>query len=108
MKFRPSAGRNRLWLIFFAVVVFAGSLVAQPSAGRLRGLVTDPSGAVIPGAAVSVKNASGLSIAVKSDGAGNYEVKNLAPGKYTVSVAAKGFRATGDDVEIAAGQEKKL
>jgi hypothetical protein len=95
-------------LIFFAVVVFAGSLVGQSTTGRLRGLVTDPSGAVIPGAAVSVKNASGLSLAVKSDGAGNYEVKNLSAGKYTVSVVAKGFRATAEEVEITAGQEKKL
>src|SRR5215471_11845696 len=107
MKFRPSAERNRLWLTFVAVVVFAGSLVAQPTAGRLRGLVTDPSGAVIPGASVSVKNASGLAIAVKSDGAGNYDVKNLTPGKYTVSVVAKGFRAAAEEVEVSAGQDKK-
>ena len=108
MKFRPSVERNRLWLTFVAVVVFAGSLVAQPTAGRLRGLVTDPSGAVIPGASVSVKNASGLAIAVKSDGAGNYDVKNLTPGKYTVSVVAKGFRAAAEEVEVSAGQDKKL
>src|SRR5262245_31642436 len=108
MKVRPLEARTRFLLMFFAVVVFTGSLYGQCCAARLRGMVTDPSGAVIPGASISVKNASGLSLAVKSDGAGNYEVRNLAAGKYTVTVTAKGFRAEQQEVEITLNQDKKL
>src|SRR5262249_17784051 len=75
-------------------------------AARLRGQVTDPSGAVIPGATISLKNASGLTIPAKSDGAGSFDVRNLAPGKYSVNVSAKGFRTLTSVIEIVAGQEK--
>ena len=67
----------------------------------------DATGAVIPGASITVKNSSGLAITATSDGAGAYDIKNLAPGKYTVAVTAKGFAPTTKEVEIAAGQLKE-
>src|SRR5262252_786188 len=108
MKFRPSALRMRFQLTILVLPVLAAALAAQSPAGRLHGQITDPSGAVIPGAAISLKNSSGLTIPAKSDGAGGYDIKNLTPGKYTVIVSAKGFRALGATVEIAAGQDKAL
>jgi hypothetical protein len=90
------------------LLVCSAALTAQSPAGRLHGQITDPSGAVIPGAAISLKNSSGLTIPAKSDGAGSYDIKNLAPGKYTVSVNAKGFRSLTATVEVAAGQDKSL
>src|SRR5215471_6349350 len=108
MNFRPSVTRARYLLTIFFLLVFAGAVPAQSPAGRLHGQITDPSGAVIPGAAISLKNSSGLSTPAKSDGVGNYDIKNLAPGKYTVSVSAKGFRTLTSTVEIAGGQEKSL
>jgi hypothetical protein len=68
----------------------------------------DPSGAVIPGATISLKNSSGLTVPAKADGAGSYDIKNLPPGTYTLSVSAKGFTKAALQVEIAAGQDKKL
>ncbi|HZD96000.1 MAG TPA: carboxypeptidase regulatory-like domain-containing protein, partial [Candidatus Sulfotelmatobacter sp.] len=76
-------------------------------AGRLQGQITDPTGAVIPGATITLKNSSGLVVAANSGGAGEYEFRNLAPGKYTVSVTAKGFVPTRQEIEIVAGQAKK-
>jgi hypothetical protein len=83
------------------------SLLAQ-SPGRLHGQVMDPSGAVIPGAAITLKNSSGLSVPVNSDGSGAYEVKGLAPGTYTVTVTSKGFVPVSLPAVIAAGQDKKM
>src|SRR5215467_1229609 len=109
MKFWPSG--NRAWisaLAIFILIACSSALFAQAPTGHLRGQIVDQTGAVIPGAAVTVKNSSGLVVSATSDGAGAYDVKNLAPGKYTVSVTAKGFAPTAKEVEIAAGQTKKL
>ena len=108
MKFWPSG--TRAWVSVVAVSIFlvcSGALLAQTPTGRLHGQVTDPTGAVIPGAGITVKNSSGLVVSATSDGVGSYDVKNLAPGKYTVSVTAKGFAPANQEVEIVAGQEKK-
>lgn len=108
MKFWPSGARA--WvsaLIVTVLLVCSGASLAQAPSGRLRGQVTDPTGAVIPGASITVKNSSGLVVSATSDGAGAYDVKNLAPGKYTVSVTAKGFAPTKQEIEVVAGQERK-
>src|SRR6476619_832576 len=109
MKFRLSG--NRVWVstfIVFFMLVCSAALMAQGQPGRLRGQIVDATGAVIPGASITVKNSSGLAISATSDGAGAYDVKNLAPGKYTVTVSAKGFAPATKEVEIAAGQMKQV
>src|SRR6476646_8261441 len=104
MKFWPSGSRLRISVfLFFFTLICSVALAAQTRAGRLRGQIVDATGAVIPGASITVKNSSGLAISATSDGAGAYDVKNLAPGKYTVNVTAKGFAPTTKDVEIASG-----
>ncbi|MGC2745808.1 MAG: carboxypeptidase regulatory-like domain-containing protein [Candidatus Angelobacter sp.] len=108
MKFRLSG--NPVWISTFVFLFLACSvaLMAQTQTGRLRGQIVDATGAVIPGASITLKNSSGLVVSATSDGAGAYDVKNLAPGKYTVSVTAKGFAPTTKEVEIAAGQLKDI
>ncbi len=108
MKFWPSGPRRWALIVFTILVIFATPFFAQSTLMRLHGQVADPSGAVIPGATISVKNSSGATVTAKSDGAGGYEVRNLAPGKYTVSVTAKGFAPMVQDVELAVGQEKRF
>jgi hypothetical protein len=108
MKFWPS--EIRAWIstfVFFLMLACSVALVAQTQTGRLRGQIVDATGAVIPGASITVKNSSGLVVSATSDGVGAYDVKNLAPGKYTVTVTAKGFAPTTKEVEIAAGQLKE-
>src|ERR1051326_2558478 len=109
MKFWPS--ESRVWnsaLVFLVLLACSAALVAQTQTGRLRGQVVDATGAVIPGASITVKNSSGLVLSVTSDGTGAYDVKNLAPGKYTASVTAKGFAPGTKEVEIASGQLKDV
>jgi len=98
---------NRVWIsgfVVFFLLACSTVLMAQVQTGRLRGQIVDATGAVIPGASITVKNSSGLVVSATSDGAGAYDVKNLAPGKYSVTVTAKGFAPTTKEIQIAAGQ----
>jgi len=85
-------------------LVLAPSLLAQTSSGSIRGQVTDPSGAAVTNATVQVIAASGQVLTAKTNGSGIYEVKGLAPGRYTIKVDAKAFTEyVSGDVEIVAG-----
>jgi len=65
---------------------------AQVTGATLSGTVTDPSGAVIPNAKVSIKNtATGVTRDVATDKAGSYSASNLLPGSYEVSTSSPGF-----------------
>jgi hypothetical protein len=108
MKFWWSSPRSLVLVVAFSLMLCAGPVLAQAPGGRLHGQITDPSGAVIPGATISVKNESQLMVAAKSDGVGGYDVKNLGPGKYTIKVTAKGFAPSTQQVDLAAGQQVKL
>ncbi|HTC92611.1 MAG TPA: carboxypeptidase regulatory-like domain-containing protein [Terriglobales bacterium] len=98
---------SRYTVFIFLILLFAAQVWAQ-AAGTLRGVVTDPSGAIVQGAAVTAKSESGQTTTAKTGKLGTYEVKGLAPGKYTVSVSAKGFSIASSDVELTAGKDQKL
>ena len=67
--------------------------------------MTDPSGAVVTNARVSVSVSGGETHSAATSKSGGYEIGNLAPGKYTVTANAKGFAAfVQNDVAVAAGQ----
>ncbi len=75
----------------------AGSLAQTPT-GSIAGTVTDASGAIIPNAAVTIKNqGTGQTQTLKSDGSGRYLAPQLTPGDYSVSVKATGFNPTEQD-----------
>jgi len=82
-----------LWLVWGAMgFILIGTAWAQRPAGSLHGKVFDPSGAVIPGAAVQVLNASNKAVRkLSTDHAGNFSAAELAPGTYTVHVSKAGF-----------------
>src|SRR5438105_1209708 len=75
------------------VVLACLSLSAQQITGNIRGTVTDPSGAVVRGAAVTARQAeTGLSRATTTDRDGNYVLLELPVGHYRLQVSVKGFR----------------
>ena len=80
----------------------AAGVLAQDAPPALRGTVTDPSGALVPGCLVQVRGPGGDRRAT-ADGLGHYTIDSLRPGKYTVRAGAKGF-ATFErlNVDIAA------
>jgi len=92
------------------VLFFSLALFAQGSSGRILGTVTDPSGAVIAGAKVSVIDTQrGLTRALTTDQSGEYNAPNLIPGVYTVRVEASGFQTLNrENVEIEVGKEVRV
>jgi hypothetical protein len=91
-------------LLTFAVLV--GGAFGQEDRGRINGLVTDPSGAVVPMAKVMLLNEStGVGLHTVADSAGAYIFEFVQPGVYTVSAESPGFKqfkATHVRVEVAA------
>jgi len=95
----------RSTVILFAVFLFAICLWAQTPTGAIEGTVTDPTGAIVPGASVTVtESATARTIALTTNSAGLYSARALPPGKYSVKVVAQGF-ATRDirDVVVNSG-----
>src|SRR5688500_20191482 len=81
-------------LCVFTVVAFllgTGPIFAQTTTGTLRGIVTDTSGAVLPGATVELAGAAGTQTVV-ADGNGQYRFPALTPGVYTLKASLDGFK----------------
>ena len=71
--------------------------------------MTDPSGAVVPNATVAIVESGVPTHSTTTNRNGNYEIGNLAAGKYTVTATAKGFATFGQiDVAVPAGQAAQL
>ena len=84
------------WLLAVAgcTVVASPPITAQSTTGSIFGTVSDQTGSVIPNAKVTATNTqTGISIAVQSNGSGNYTFPALGPGDYTVTTTAAGFSA---------------
>ena len=78
-----------------AALLFASSPCASAQAvfGQILGTVTDPTGAAIPNATVTVTDvAKGTSVTLTSNAAGEFTVEHLIPDTYNVKVAAPGFK----------------
>src|SRR6202140_3075583 len=92
------------------VLFFSLALFAQGDFGRILGTVTDPSGAVIAGATVSVIDTQrGLARTLTTDQAGEYNAPTLIPGTYTVRVEAKGFkRLNRENIVLEVGKEVRV
>ena len=89
MKTRPTSKYLCIFLLLF--LGFSRPTPGQDASGPLTGLVTDPSGAVVPNARVVAIPASGQPSNTRTNANGMYEFKTLAPGSYTLRVFAKGF-----------------
>jgi hypothetical protein len=97
---------SSLALVVFLLALFAGgSTFAQTFRGTILGTVTDSSGAAVPGATVTIKNAdTGLVRTVTTSDDGSYAAPELPIGNYSVSVEKAGFKlgvVTGIKVEVS-------
>ncbi|MGC8792409.1 MAG: TonB-dependent receptor domain-containing protein, partial [Bryobacteraceae bacterium] len=82
--------RFACWLL----LVMPGLLAAQSTFGTIVGTVTDPSGAVIPSAKVTITNlAENTSVTVYTNNQGMYEAPNLKAANYKVTIEAAGFKS---------------
>ena len=83
---------KQLLLVVLLILILAVPASAQTFRGAINGTVTDPSGAVVPGAHVKATNkATSLDYASESTSDGQFVFQDLPVGTYKVSVAATGF-----------------
>src|SRR5436309_3101133 len=102
-------------MVLFASLVcltFVGWATAQRIKSTLSGVVTDPSGAVIPGAEVVLTNeATNVSTNSLTTGQGTYAFPFLDPGKYSIKVSIAGFKTmirSGVPVRVATDERADL
>ena len=90
---------RRAAAIGLTLLVFgAGTAIAQP--GPITGVVVDETGAVLPGATVTLTGAEGA-LVTQSDGSGEFAFTGVFPGAYTVTVVLSGFsEVTLEDVVV--------
>ena len=85
-------------VLFLATSLLVSSAQAQIYSGSLTGVVTDPSGAVVPGAKVKLTDVDkGFSYDTETDSTGRYVLRSLPPSKYRLSVALIGFNTHVQD-----------
>jgi Carboxypeptidase regulatory-like domain/TonB dependent receptor-like, beta-barrel len=99
----------RLTLLLLGLLVIPISLSGQTEYGNITGVVSDPTGAVIPGAEVLVTNtATNVKKTTITTAGGEYNVP-VPPGTYQVQVTLTGFkRHVGDNVVVAAATTLRL
>lgn len=97
-------------IVFFLVLFLTTFLPAQTITGSVNGTVTDPGGAVVPGARVMVTNAAtNVSNSTQTNSAGVYNIRFLQVGRYILTIEAPGFaRQTSKPFTLEAGQDAKL
>jgi hypothetical protein len=87
---------RRYGTTFLLTIAVLGAPLARgqnANTGELKGTVTDSSGAIVPGATVSIKNVqTGVINATTTNQSGLYDVPFLSPGNYTIKFSKQGFR----------------
>jgi hypothetical protein len=100
---------RRLFLIF-PLFLFAISGYSQSNLAGISGVVSDPSGSSIDGAAVTaVNNETGVASKANTNSSGYYNIENLPIGQYTVRIERTGFRRyVREKITLTTGQQLGL
>jgi hypothetical protein len=96
----------RRWFgLVLATILIAASAYGQTFRGAINGTVTDPSGAVVPGASVKATDtATGIVLDTTTTSDGQFSFQDLPLGSYKISVSVAGFSpSTVDKVPVTAG-----
>jgi hypothetical protein len=101
--------KRNLVLLAAAFLAVCMTVLAQDT-GRIDGAVTDQSGAVIPGAKVTIENpARGFTRVLKSDSAGYFSVSAIPIGNYVVTAEATGFqKLVRSGITLEVGQVQRV
>ncbi len=85
--------RQQVTRILLSTFLLVGALYAQGSKATVEGVVTDPSGAVVPGVQIIIRNtATGTIARSETSSVGLYIIPNLEPGSYVLTAEVKGFK----------------
>src|SRR5580658_5474703 len=91
--------------LFFCILSCATFAFSQTANTSLRGAVKDPSGALIPGAKVTlVDSANGRTLSTVANSAGFYSFPQIPPASYTITVLANGFGQQSKSAELLVDQ----
>ena len=88
-----SPGPTVFIFVLFACMLSSSALVGQEKAGTISGVVSDPTGALIPGAQIAAAHSSSPSKIGISDARGLYTLQ-LPPGEYQLQASAPGFQSS--------------
>jgi hypothetical protein len=100
---------SKVFLVLAVVLCLGAIAFGQSSAGTIQGSVTDPQGAVVPDASVSITSQStGRVFTVKSNGEGLFSQPSLDPGPYKVEVDQPNFQKMIQDVVLQTAQVVNL
>ena len=93
-------------LLALTLCLFASlSALAQNATTSVRGIVKDPQGAVIAGASIALVNqATGQTLTATSGNGGEYQLQQILPAKYTITVTAPGFGNQSQQAELLVNQ----
>jgi hypothetical protein len=93
-----------------AATTVAAAQATPVTTASFRGHIADPTGAVIPGATITIATPAGATVGtVTADDTGHYAVNGLAPGSYLVRASVAGFAPFASQViQLAAGQVKRV
>jgi outer membrane receptor protein involved in Fe transport len=99
-----------LMILVVSSILFSVVAIAQTTTARMSGVVTDESGAVLPGATLTISNTdTGIVRTATSDSSGRYIVLQLPPGPYRVSTTLAGFDTlVREGIQLEVGQEAAL
>jgi hypothetical protein len=93
-------------LALFVSVTVSQTWAQTTTTGDISGVISDPTGAVVPNASLSLKNIdNGSSQAAKSNSGGAYHFSLLQPGNYSVTVVASGFQSVTRKLTVALGAD---
>ena len=100
--------RKAFWEVVTTLLLglsLSAALQASIDRGVIQGTVTDPAGALVPGAKVVVKNVdTNVEVTLVTNAAGFYLAPELVPGRYTVRVESPGFvRLDVTNIVVTAG-----
>jgi hypothetical protein len=96
-------------LILIVLLALAMPVSAQSHRASIRGTVSDPNGAVVPGATVKVYNTDTLETrTVTSDSEGEYAMPALMPGSYVLSAEATGFDRFPQNLVLQVNQQLRV
>lgn len=97
--------RTRNLVVLFMLAAFTVVSFAQLATTSLRGVVRDPSGAVVPGATISLLNsATGQRFTATADVSGEYVLAQLPPASYTITATATGFASQSKIAQLLVEQ----
>ena len=101
--------RRVVALVLIAGLWSVGPASAQSTFGSFVGTITDPSGAVVPGATVTITNSRTQAVRTTvTEGDGSYLVSNLDAGSYQVTVSLSGFADVVRDATLLARQTVRV